>query len=313
MRAALLGADVLVPDPTDRLMNAIAHGVLDAHRHSDWLVDCAQLAGDRALDWPLIVTLARDLGIPAQVMLALSYLREVLGQPVPEDTLEQLWETTRSGLGDYYKTLLLGHPRHAHSLLGRAGRRLFKARHGAQVRAATGKADPGAAPRIKMRRIGRSAPFPEGAPALRHRLAVACGAERCSLVVGLEGGGLSRRYVFEVNTGDRHLARSGTRTGSGADPCALVRRSHSLPMSPATTSGSRRGSPACCRRSILPRRRPSSAPGRSGCWSQLAVSAIGASHSCTRSKFVSASRACGNRASQGVSSLSLFASTLAPD
>jgi hypothetical protein len=206
-RSALLSADVLVPGPTDRLVNAIAHGVLDAHRHSDWLVDCALLIGEDVIDWPLVVTLAEDLGAPAQVTLALFYLRHVLGQPVPEDTLAPLWKRTRSSLGDYYKTLLLGHPRQAHSLLGRAGRSLFKARHGAQVRAATGEADFGTAPRIKLRRIGRAAPFPDTAPALRQRLSVARGAERCSLVVGLEGDGVARRYVFEVNAGDRHLAQ----------------------------------------------------------------------------------------------------------
>jgi hypothetical protein len=206
-RAALLGADVLVPSPTDRLVNAIAHGVLDAHRHSDWLVDCAQVVAEGAIDWPLVVMLAEDLGTPAQVTLALFYLREVLGYPVPEGTLGRLWEMTRSNPDDYYRTLLLGHPRHAHSLLGRAGRRLFKALHGAQVRAATGDADPGAALRIKMRKIGRPAGLPDAAPALRHRLAVARGTQRCSLVVGLEGGGQARRYVFEVSTGDRHLAQ----------------------------------------------------------------------------------------------------------
>jgi Uncharacterised nucleotidyltransferase len=206
-RAALLGAEVLVPGPTDRLVNAIAHGVLDAHRHSDWLVDCAQLVGEGAIDWPLVVRLAADLGAPAQVTLVLFYLRDVLGQPVPEHSLAQVWEKARSSPDDYYKTLLLGHPRDAHSLLGRAGRRLFKACHGAQVRAATSRAERGAAPRIKLRRIGRAGPLADAAPALRHRLAVPRGAQRCSLVVDLEGVGQSRRYVFEVNTGDRHLAQ----------------------------------------------------------------------------------------------------------
>jgi hypothetical protein len=58
-----------------------------------------------------------------------------------------------------------------------------------------------------MRKIGRPAGLPDAAPALRHRLAVARGTQRCSLVVGLEGGGQARRYVFEVSTGDRHLAQ----------------------------------------------------------------------------------------------------------
>jgi hypothetical protein len=206
-RAELLGVDVLVPSPTDRLVNAIAHGALDAHRHSDWLVDCARLVGEGEIDWPLAVKLAEDLGTPAQVTLALSYLREVLGYPVPDDALAQLWESARSSPDDYYKALLLGHPRDGHSLISSAGRRLFKARHDAQLEAVNGHAGTAAAPRLRMRRVGRPAAFPDTAPALRHRLSVARGAQRCSLVVGVESAGRARRYVFEVNSADRHLAQ----------------------------------------------------------------------------------------------------------
>ena len=149
----------------------------------------------------------RILETPAQVTLALFYLSEVLGCPVPPDTLAHLWERARSSPADYYKTLLLVHPRGEHSLIGSAGRRVFKARHGAQIKAANGKAGPGASPRVRMRRLGRPAPFPDIAPALRQRLSVAHGARRCSLVLGMEGAGQARRYVFEVNTGDRHLAQ----------------------------------------------------------------------------------------------------------
>jgi hypothetical protein len=206
-KARLLGVDVLVPSPTDRLLNAIAHGVLDAHRHSDWLIDCALLVGAGGVDWPLAVRLAEELGMPAQATLALFYLRQVLGYPVPEEVLAQLWHRARQSPDDYYKALLLGHPRHEHSLLGRAGRRMFKARHFAQVKAANGNAAPGAAPRVEMRKVGRPAMLPDVAPAMRHRLMVAPGARQCSIVVGMEGAGRTRRYVFEVNTSNRHLAQ----------------------------------------------------------------------------------------------------------
>jgi hypothetical protein len=207
-RATLLGVDVLVPSPTDRLVTGIAHGVIDAHRHSDWLVDCAQLVGEACIDWPLIVALSEELAIPAQVALVLFYLHEVLGFPVPEWTLARLWEKARSSPGDYFKALLLGYPRTQHSLISSAGRQVVKKRHSAQVKAANADAgQPEAAPGIKMRRVSAPRPFPKTPSALRHRLAVAPGTPRCSIVLSLEGAGRARRYVFEVNTSDRHLAR----------------------------------------------------------------------------------------------------------
>jgi hypothetical protein len=208
-RASLLGVDVLVPSPTDRLVNAIAHGVIDAHRHSDWLVDCAQLVGEGGIDWPVTETLVDALAIPAQATLVLLYLSEVLGFPVPEKTLVGLWTKARSSPGDYFKALFLGYPRSHHSLLSSAGRQAFKKRHGAQVKAANniGGGRAGGAPGIKLRRVTAPKAFPGGPLALRHRLAVEPGTSRCSIVIGLEAQGRARRYVFEVNTSDRHLAQ----------------------------------------------------------------------------------------------------------
>jgi hypothetical protein len=207
-RASLLGVDVLVPSPTDRLANAIAHGVIDAHRHSDWLVDCAQLVGEGGIDWSVVETLVDALAVPAQATLALLYLSEVLGFPVLEATLASLWARARSSPGDYFKTLFLGYPRSQHSLLSSAGRQVFKKQHSAQVKAANANGgQAGAAPAIQMRRVGAPRAFPDAPAALRHRLAVEPGTTRCSIVLGLEGLGRARRYVFEVNTSDRHLAQ----------------------------------------------------------------------------------------------------------
>jgi hypothetical protein len=214
VRAKLLDIDVLVPSPTDRLVNAIAHGVLDAHRHSDWLVDSAQLVGEGNVDWPLVVRLAHDLAVAAQATLALSYLREALGCAVPEDTLDHLWEEARNSWAGYFKALLLGYPREQHSLVSSIGRRVCKMHHRAQVEAANAKAGPPSRPQ-RMWRVRPSTALPDTPPALRHRLAVARGARRCSIVVGIEAAGRARRYVFEINTGDRHLARLGFKDRRG--------------------------------------------------------------------------------------------------
>jgi hypothetical protein len=207
-RARLLDIDVLVPSPTDRLMNAIAHGALDAHHHSDWLVDIAQLVGEGNVDWPLVVRLARDLAIPAQATLALSYLREALGCTVPEEALDFLWEEARNNWADYFKALLLGYPREQHSLVSGIGRRFCKMHQRAQVLAANAAAGPPSHPQ-RMWRVRPPTALPDTPPALRHRLAVARGAQRCSIVVGLDAACRARRYVFEINSGDRHLARLG--------------------------------------------------------------------------------------------------------
>ena len=49
--AEFSGVGVFVPSPADRMALAIAHGGLDAHTHSDWLVDCAVAIHGGDVDW----------------------------------------------------------------------------------------------------------------------------------------------------------------------------------------------------------------------------------------------------------------------
>jgi hypothetical protein len=214
-RTKLLDIDVLVPSPTDRLLVATAHGALDAHRHSDWLIDCAQLVGGGGIDWPLVARLGEDLGVAAQVTLGLYFLRDVLGYAIPEETLARLWEKARSHPADYIKTLLLGYPREQHSLVGQVGRRICKTYHSSQVKAADAASGSVAALKRLRRVVRPRMAVPDTPPALRHRLAVEPGAERCSIVIAMEPAGRARRYVFEVNAADRHVARLGFRDLSG--------------------------------------------------------------------------------------------------
>lgn len=81
------GVEARAPSAADRLALAIAHGALDAHRHSDWLVDIASCLRHGQVDWPdLLRTLSdRQLQIPAAS--ALSYLAQETSCPIPPEAL----------------------------------------------------------------------------------------------------------------------------------------------------------------------------------------------------------------------------------
>jgi hypothetical protein len=85
----LAGVAVLLPSATDALAIALAHGALDAHRSSDWLADAA-IAIDTGIDWPLFIATARQRRMVAAALIALTYARERLERPVPDDVLATL-------------------------------------------------------------------------------------------------------------------------------------------------------------------------------------------------------------------------------
>jgi hypothetical protein len=68
----------------------LAHGALDAHKHSDWLADMA-LAIDRGeIDWNLFETIIGRRGLAGPAAGALSYMVERLQRPVPESLIARL-------------------------------------------------------------------------------------------------------------------------------------------------------------------------------------------------------------------------------
>jgi hypothetical protein len=219
-RIPFLNTDVFVPSATDRLMTAIAHGALDAHHHSDWLIDSARLIAEEKIDWPLLAELADELSASPQVAGALLYLRNVLGIAIPDHLIAPIWEQARKDSTAYFKALLLGYPREKHSLLSGLGRRIFKLQHNAQVHAANKKALETIPRRdIRMHRTLNKdavAASPEG---LRHRLVVEDSATKIKILIGIDAATRPRRYLFEINTGNRHIARLRyrDRLGTGSD------------------------------------------------------------------------------------------------
>ncbi|MBW3096815.1 nucleotidyltransferase family protein [Pseudohoeflea coraliihabitans] len=99
--AQLEGVDVRVPGPADRIALAIGHSGLEAHVHSDWLVDIDAAVQGGDVDWQaLLSTLAaRGLFVPAAI--SLSYLKRQVGTPVPDDVLAAVIEKAdRSSLAE---------------------------------------------------------------------------------------------------------------------------------------------------------------------------------------------------------------------
>lgn len=79
----------LVPGPEDRAALAIAHGVLDAHAHSDWLVDCAIALGEPGFDWDRFNAIIADRDLSIGAAVTLSYIAESGGIAVPSAVIEK--------------------------------------------------------------------------------------------------------------------------------------------------------------------------------------------------------------------------------
>ena len=117
-----LGHTVRVPSPTDRLVMAIAHGGIDAHRHSDWLVDAALLVREGGVAWELFERLCRERGVLAHAAIALGYLHHRLAVPVPASVLARLESGGRRSTLHLWGALLQARPKREHSPLGALGR-----------------------------------------------------------------------------------------------------------------------------------------------------------------------------------------------
>jgi hypothetical protein len=88
-RAKLGYTNMRIPSPTDAISIAIAHGALDAHKSSDWLVDIA-VSIDQGVDWALLVDILERRGMQAAGAIALGYARERLERPVPTEALQRI-------------------------------------------------------------------------------------------------------------------------------------------------------------------------------------------------------------------------------
>ena len=209
--AKLFDVPVLVPSPEDRLALAIHSSALEAHAHSDWLVDCARILDEDGpnLDLNRTAVNLETLGATVQAEVALGYLCDRIGLPLVD--LGAIRGINRSIPAiRRAATLLQAKPRTdwtTTTQLLRAGAKAGRLRRARK---------PGTGPPVLRGKIARGrAGLPTG---LSHMVAERlpspghC-AFQASFAVLLSG--LRRRYEFELNTEGQHIARLRARNLAG--------------------------------------------------------------------------------------------------
>lgn len=217
---SFLGCDVYVASPTDQLIIAIAHGGLDGHSHSDWMVDCAHLVEDNDIDWDLFVSTCKRLDIMAHAAIVLSFMVSRLDADIPHRVLDLVVTSGRRPILSLCSALFQAHPKHEHNLFGLGGRtlakqaRLYKARR--QMRRATDLQT------IVLRPLRRTKELKDAPPRMvLHDLDVPAGAGSMSIVVEFEACPVKRRFMLELNEGSIHLASLTYRHSGAKGPVTL--------------------------------------------------------------------------------------------
>ncbi|MBB6468319.1 hypothetical protein HNQ96_004203 [Aminobacter lissarensis] len=208
--ASFSGLDVLVPSAADRVTLAIGHGGLDAHTHSDWLVDTASAIRAGSIDWSVLgdIVARRHLAVPAAV--ALSYLEAEMAVRVPSEVLERVVGMADRTGASRIASLLQAKPRTDFKGLTWLSRGVAKQLRMRKKRAVRERELPG------VEWHGRRTQAVDGvgaaAPALSQQLPLpqaATGAAQAELdiVVQMDVPPVRRRIEMELNGGECHFAR----------------------------------------------------------------------------------------------------------
>jgi hypothetical protein len=199
---------VLVPSAADRIALAIAHGGLDAHTHSDWLVDCAAAIDGGETDWNVFLDVVGKRGIAVGAAVALSYLALEIGIAVPEAVLAQVVEMAdRRGLSGW-SSVLQAKPRTDFGRLTWLSRGFAKQ---LRLQRNKGRLKP-AEPDVVWRGKSTTAVTTGGAMSFAlSQSIVGSGNGRAEtlleVVVRIVVPPVRRRIEMEINSGDQHIAR----------------------------------------------------------------------------------------------------------
>lgn len=215
------GSPVYVPSATDRLALAIHHSALDAHTHSDWLVDCAQLVTDTTVDWIRLLELLRQLRAIVAAQIVFSYLSVRIGLAVPTDFLRKLMVDSSTGWLQRIGDLLQAKPRANWSLVSRIARGIVKQSRllGERSEVVQPMVNRGAVSRLpKIKQLSLSTSF------VLHQWATKdSGTWHFQIDLAVNLPAKARRMEFELNTDTQHLLRLRARSLWRRSGFALIR------------------------------------------------------------------------------------------
>jgi hypothetical protein len=205
--AEFSGVSVLVPSPADRIALAIAHGGLDAHTHSDWLVDCAVAIHGGDVDWDVFLDVVARRGLAVAAAVALSYLALEIGVAAPDEVLGRVLEMAdRTGLSRW-SALLQAKPRTDFGRLVWLSRGLAKQ---LRLRRKSGRLRQEPSAKAWRGRPARRDPLEAPAPSVFSQ-AIPCppgvGEMMLDITVRMSVPPVRRRIEMEINADDHHVAR----------------------------------------------------------------------------------------------------------
>ena len=117
-----LGQKLRVASPEDNLAIAIAHGGVGGHGQSDWMVDCVNIIRESTIDWALFEEICRDHGIMSFAAITLTFLRERLETPIPDEALLRIARAGRRPGWRLWSSLYQAYPKRQHNWIGVVGR-----------------------------------------------------------------------------------------------------------------------------------------------------------------------------------------------
>ncbi|TPI48680.1 nucleotidyltransferase family protein [Mesorhizobium sp. B2-9-1] len=198
---------VVVPSPADRIALAIAHGGLDAHTHSDWLVDCTVAIEGGTVDWTIFLDVIARRSLAVAAAVALSYLALEIGIAVPEVVLAKVVDMADRPGAARLSSVLQAKPRTDFGALTWLSRGFAKQLRLQRKKGRLKQTEPD----IVWR--GKSVTKATGGPAafvLSQILDEPQGEASemmLDLIVRIVVPPVRRRIEMEINAGDRHVAR----------------------------------------------------------------------------------------------------------
>ncbi|MDX8527183.1 nucleotidyltransferase family protein [Mesorhizobium sp. MSK_1335] len=213
--AEFSGVGVVVPSPADRIALAIAHGGLDAHTHSDWLVDCTvaiqgdgKAAPDGNVDWSIFLDVIARRGLAVAAAVALSYLALEIGIAVPEAVLAKVVDMADRRGAARLSSVLQAKPRTDFGALTWLSRGFAKQLRLQRKKGRLKQTEPDIVWRGKA--VAAKAIPVSSPPTLSQAIAGpqgGTGQMMMDVIVRIAVPPVRRRIEMEINSGDRHVAR----------------------------------------------------------------------------------------------------------
>lgn len=231
--AQFASVPVLAPSPADRMAMAIGHGGLDAHTHSDWLVDCAVATRTGEVDWAVLADVIGRRGLAVPAAIALSYLANEIGVAVPAPALADIVAAAdRAGLARW-SGVLQAKPRTDFGPLIWLSRGLAKQLRLKRKSAQRARHLPDIVWRGRSAKISATPLNPDFA--LTHTLTLPDAlpaAPALDLTLLLDLPPARRRVEMEINCGERHLVRLRKRILSAGGGTRILRFGGTLHLQP---------------------------------------------------------------------------------